>query len=193
MTDKVFLWSHNMVSVETIILRNSDDKVWPFLMISQHDICWRIHFWNSFQRSFYIALFDRSTWYLSVEKIQWNYFSKFRLIRYLWPFLTVTQHDISWKNHLSKFRLMRKKIQNCFLLMRCWLFCKINVFSLLLQELTEEGLPFLILFHRLGQDEETVKRYKDIVNNELISEKRKSLKQNHSHEFFDTFFPSLLL
>ncbi|CAB0008481.1 unnamed protein product [Nesidiocoris tenuis] len=40
------------------------------------------------------------------------------------------------------------------------------------EELTEEGLPFLILFHRLGQDEETVKRYKDIVNNELISEKQ---------------------
>ena len=43
---------------------------------------------------------------------------------------------------------------------------------LLLQELTEEGLPFLILFHRPGKDDETVKRYKDIANGELISEKR---------------------
>uniref|UniRef100_A0A146KR41 Endoplasmic reticulum resident protein 44 n=1 Tax=Lygus hesperus TaxID=30085 RepID=A0A146KR41_LYGHE len=40
------------------------------------------------------------------------------------------------------------------------------------EELTEEGLPFLILFHRPGKDEETVKRYKDIANGELISEKQ---------------------
>lgn len=41
------------------------------------------------------------------------------------------------------------------------------------EELTEEGLPFLILFHRPGKDDDTVKRFKDIVNDELISEKHK--------------------
>ncbi|XP_024081117.1 endoplasmic reticulum resident protein 44 [Cimex lectularius] len=38
------------------------------------------------------------------------------------------------------------------------------------EELTEEGLPFLILFHRVGTDEEVVKRFKDIVSSELVSE-----------------------
>ncbi|KAK9504393.1 hypothetical protein O3M35_010733 [Rhynocoris fuscipes] len=40
------------------------------------------------------------------------------------------------------------------------------------EELTEEGLPFLILFHRPGIDDDTVKRFKDIVANDLISEKQ---------------------
>lgn len=38
------------------------------------------------------------------------------------------------------------------------------------EELTEEGLPFLILFFRPG-DTETVKDYKAVVENELLSEK----------------------
>ncbi|KAL7032170.1 hypothetical protein ACKWTF_007245 [Chironomus riparius] len=38
------------------------------------------------------------------------------------------------------------------------------------EELTEEGLPFLILFFRPG-DTETVKDYKAIIENELLSEK----------------------
>jgi endoplasmic reticulum resident protein 44 len=38
------------------------------------------------------------------------------------------------------------------------------------EELTEEGLPFLILFFRPG-DTETVKDYKAIVENELLGEK----------------------
>ncbi|KAG5685041.1 hypothetical protein PVAND_014243 [Polypedilum vanderplanki] len=38
------------------------------------------------------------------------------------------------------------------------------------EELTEEGLPFLILFFRPG-DTETIKDYKAIVENELLSEK----------------------
>ena len=42
------------------------------------------------------------------------------------------------------------------------------------EELTEEGLPFLILFHK-PDDVDSVKLYKDIVNQELISEKRKLL------------------
>lgn len=42
------------------------------------------------------------------------------------------------------------------------------------EELTEEGLPFLILFHK-PDDTETIKKFTDIVNNELISEKRKSV------------------
>lgn len=39
------------------------------------------------------------------------------------------------------------------------------------EELTEEGLPFLILFHK-PDDVDTVKLYKEIVVNELLSEKR---------------------
>lgn len=40
------------------------------------------------------------------------------------------------------------------------------------EELTEEGLPFLILFHK-PEDNESVKKFNDIVMNELLSEKRK--------------------
>lgn len=40
------------------------------------------------------------------------------------------------------------------------------------EELTEEGLPFLILFHT-PDDTESVKVYNDIVKNELLGEKRK--------------------
>ncbi|CAH1404591.1 unnamed protein product [Nezara viridula] len=40
------------------------------------------------------------------------------------------------------------------------------------EELTEEGLPFMILFHRPGRDDETVKIFKDIVAGQLISEKQ---------------------
>lgn len=40
------------------------------------------------------------------------------------------------------------------------------------EELTEEGLPFMILFHRPGKDDETVKKFKDIVAGHLISEKQ---------------------
>lgn len=39
------------------------------------------------------------------------------------------------------------------------------------EELTEEGLPFLILFHKQG-DTESIKRYNEIVQNELLGEKR---------------------
>lgn len=40
------------------------------------------------------------------------------------------------------------------------------------EELTEEGLPFLILFHA-PDDLEIIKKYNQIVQNELLSEKRK--------------------
>lgn len=41
------------------------------------------------------------------------------------------------------------------------------------EELTEEGLPFLILFHA-SNDTESIKSYKFIVESQLISEKRKT-------------------
>lgn len=42
------------------------------------------------------------------------------------------------------------------------------------EELTEEGLPFLILFHH-PDDTESIRKYNDIVQRDLISEKRKFL------------------
>lgn len=51
------------------------------------------------------------------------------------------------------------------------------------EELTEEGLPFLILFHK-PDDTDIVKKYNDIVLTQLISEKRKLLsflQAVHSH------------
>ncbi|XP_033610607.1 endoplasmic reticulum resident protein 44 isoform X2 [Cryptotermes secundus] len=39
------------------------------------------------------------------------------------------------------------------------------------EELTEEGIPFLILFHK-PEDNESVKKFNDVVRNELISEKK---------------------
>ena len=40
------------------------------------------------------------------------------------------------------------------------------------EELTEEGLPFLILFHD-PEDNESIKRYSDVVQRELLEDKRK--------------------
>ena len=42
------------------------------------------------------------------------------------------------------------------------------------EELTEEGLPFLILFHA-PDDVDSVKTYKDVVTGTLLNEKRKCL------------------
>ncbi|XP_030761061.1 endoplasmic reticulum resident protein 44 [Sitophilus oryzae] len=39
------------------------------------------------------------------------------------------------------------------------------------EELTEEGLPFLILFHS-PEDTDSIKKYNDVVKNELLSEKQ---------------------
>ena len=42
------------------------------------------------------------------------------------------------------------------------------------EEFTEEGLPFLILFHT-AEDTESIKDFRSIVENQLLSEKRKSI------------------
>jgi endoplasmic reticulum resident protein 44 len=48
------------------------------------------------------------------------------------------------------------------------------------EELTEEGLPFLILFHH-PDDKESVKKYIQIVHEQLQDEKRKL--RLHAHAF----------
>lgn len=45
------------------------------------------------------------------------------------------------------------------------------------EELTEEGLPFLILFHH-PDDKESIKRFTEVVQTELLSEKRKCVDRN---------------
>ena len=40
------------------------------------------------------------------------------------------------------------------------------------EELTEEGLPFLILFYN-PDDNQSIKKYNEIINRELLDEKRK--------------------
>lgn len=40
------------------------------------------------------------------------------------------------------------------------------------EELTEEGLPFLILFHK-PEDTQSIKDYKYIIEQQLLDEKRK--------------------
>ena len=42
------------------------------------------------------------------------------------------------------------------------------------EELTEEGLPFLILFYD-PDDTHSIKKYNDIINRELLDEKRNSI------------------
>ncbi len=41
------------------------------------------------------------------------------------------------------------------------------------EELTEEGLPFLILFHH-PDDNESIKQFTDVVQSQLLEDKRKS-------------------
>ena len=41
------------------------------------------------------------------------------------------------------------------------------------EELTEEGLPFLILFHK-PEDNESVKQYSEVVQKHLLEDKRKN-------------------
>lgn len=45
------------------------------------------------------------------------------------------------------------------------------------EEITEEGLPFLLFFYH-PEDLESVKVYKDIVGTHLIQEKRKCYNKN---------------
>ena len=47
------------------------------------------------------------------------------------------------------------------------------------EELTEEGIPFLILFHK-PEDNESVKKFNDVVRNELMSEKSKFLSRTNT-------------
>ncbi len=42
------------------------------------------------------------------------------------------------------------------------------------EELTEEGLPFLILFHH-PDDNESIKKFTDVVQNQLLEDKRKTI------------------
>ena len=51
------------------------------------------------------------------------------------------------------------------------------------EELTEEGLPFLILFHN-PEDNESIKRYTDIVQRELMGDKCKKLAKNQVYVGF---------
>jgi len=48
--------------------------------------------------------------------------------------------------------------------------CINSVLLLILQELTEEGLPFLILFHH-PDDTDTTERFRSIVASELTEQK----------------------
>ena len=43
------------------------------------------------------------------------------------------------------------------------------------EELTEEGLPFLILFHA-PEDNESIKQFSEIVQRDLMEDKREKLK-----------------
>lgn len=77
-----------------------------------------------------------------------------------------TEPDETFKGSLSNFEEIYAWVQEkCIPLVREITFENA-------EELTEEGLPFLILFHH-PDDMESVKKYKDIVRNELQSEKRK--------------------
>ena len=52
--------------------------------------------------------------------------------------------------------------------------CNLISYLILLQnaeEFTEEGLPFLILFYEPG-DNDNIKKYSDVIQRELLDEKR---------------------
>lgn len=48
------------------------------------------------------------------------------------------------------------------------------------EELTEEGLPFMLLFHK-PDDTESVKKYKDIIAKELYHEKGSDGMKNYNY------------
>lgn len=66
--------------------------------------------------------------------------------------------------HIRKFNLSKNLIYSVFFYFREITFENA-------EELTEEGLPFLILFHA-PDDTESIKNYKSIVEAQLLSEKR---------------------
>lgn len=76
------------------------------------------------------------------------------------------ENDETYKGNLSNFDELNIWVQEkCVPLVREITFENA-------EELTEEGLPFLILFHGTD-DNESVKDYKTIVETQLIGEKRK--------------------
>lgn len=79
---------------------------------------------------------------------------------------TSTEPDETYTGSLSNFDEMYEWVQEkCIPLVREITFENA-------EELTEEGLPFLILFHN-PTDNESVKKYKEVINRELQPEKRK--------------------
>lgn len=80
---------------------------------------------------------------------------------------TSTEPDETYTGSLNNFDELHKWVQQkCIPLVREITFENA-------EELTEEGLPFLILFHH-PTDTESIKRYKDLVAKDLESEKRKN-------------------
>ncbi|KAJ2952648.1 hypothetical protein O0L34_g6980 [Tuta absoluta] len=76
-----------------------------------------------------------------------------------------TEPDETYKGNLLSFEDLNTWVQEkCIPLVREITFENA-------EELTEEGLPFLILFHH-PDDTESVKKYKDIISRELTSEKQ---------------------
>lgn len=79
---------------------------------------------------------------------------------------TSADQDETYRGSLTNFDELYKWVQEkCIPLVREITFENA-------EELTEEGLPFLILFHD-PKDTESVKKYKEIIKRDLIAEKRK--------------------
>ncbi|XP_073944190.1 endoplasmic reticulum protein 44 isoform X1 [Choristoneura fumiferana] len=78
---------------------------------------------------------------------------------------TSTDQDETYNGSLTNFDELYKWVQEkCIPLVREITFENA-------EELTEEGLPFLILFHD-PKDTESVKRYKEIIKRDLVAEKQ---------------------
>lgn len=85
---------------------------------------------------------------------------------------TSTEPDETFKGSLLSFDELYKWAQEkCIPLVREITFENA-------EELTEEGLPFLILFHH-PTDTESVKQYKEVIMRELEGEKRKFIYHNN--------------
>jgi endoplasmic reticulum resident protein 44 len=79
---------------------------------------------------------------------------------------TSVELDETFKGNIENFEEVLKWVQSlCVPLVREITFENA-------EELTEEGLPFLILFHG-PDDKDSVRRYNQVVHEELIDEKRK--------------------
>ena len=71
---------------------------------------------------------------------------------------------------VNMMKLGLRQINLCFICIICMFYMYYKAICILLQELTEEGLPFLILFHHID-DTETPEKYKSVVARELLAEK----------------------